>query len=265
MTLLTRSPSENPLLLAVGDIHGHWEIVAHHAAAARKIYGRLDGVISVGDAQAFRNETEVRGLHCPPKYRTIGDFPRALTGEINIGAPVWFIGGNHEPWPALDAAGAGEWAPGVTFLGRAGVTEILGLNVAFLSGIYSPRVSEGSAQGRVSVKERTYWVREELDLVAGTEAPVDVLITHDWPAGIGTDRQGSATGHPDVARLTTTLRPEIHLCGHMHHRLTADLEGVRVDALGHIRSGGDASLVFQWTPHGIVIHDPLPIARLPRA
>src|ERR1035437_8718183 len=135
-----------PLILVLGDVHGHWDIAAEHMRVAREVHGRLDAVFCVGDAQPFRNESEVSGMHCPSKYRTIGEFPRVVSGEIHLAAPVWFIGGNHEPWPALDANGPGEWVPGVTFLGRAGATDVLGLRVAFLSGIYSETVSEGTAK-----------------------------------------------------------------------------------------------------------------------
>ena len=46
---------------------------------------------------------------------------------------------------------------------------------------------------------------------------VDVLLTHDWPSGIGTNREGKPVGDPSLRQLTETLRPRIRACGHMHH------------------------------------------------
>ena len=159
-----------------------------------------------------------------------------VSGEIILDAPLYFIAGNHDPYPMLDRAGPGEWAPGVWWLGRWGVTTISDVTIGFLSGIYSPKFSEFSEPSRQGPKQRTYWHRSELNQLVDTatdlDRKLDVSITHDWPSGIGTDRNGNPVGDPSVRNLIETLRPQIHACGHMHHDLQATIGKTNIICLG---------------------------------
>ena len=253
-----------PSFFAVlGDVHGHFDkAILALQGALDTVPGAaesLSAVFCVGDVEALRSEAEIHEVHGPAKYRTMGEFHCVLTGELTFPAPVYFIGGNHEPWASLDAdgglvSGHGQWAPGVSFLGRAGVLEVVGLRVAFLSGIYSPVGSARTVKQRLvpvsDRKRRTYWVEEELRtvLAAGSRRPVDVLLTHDWPAGIGADRMGAPTGDVHVRSLVEKLRPTISCHGHMHHPLTAQIGPTSVHCLGHIRAGADAVALFSVSP-----------------
>jgi hypothetical protein len=75
-------------------------------------------------------------------------------------------------------------------LGRAGLAEIDGLRVGFLSGVYGGgtfrRAADGRLQHRVG-KHVTYYLPSELEAVRAAMADgVDVLLTHEWaPAGLG--------------------------------------------------------------------------------
>ncbi len=104
---------------------------------ARGRWGQFDFVLAVGDVEPNRGYEDHLGVVGPPRYRKVGDFSRVASGDITLGAPLYFIAGNHDPYPALDQAGAGEWAPGVWWLGRWGITKFQDINVGFLSDIYS--------------------------------------------------------------------------------------------------------------------------------
>jgi len=239
---------------ATGDVHGNFAALANAlrnaCEGARVLPGELSVILSVGDLEASYDQSHVDMVHGPAKYRRLGDFPAVLSGEIVLPAPLAFIGGNHEPWEALDADGGlphgGRWAPGVTFLGRAGLTTICGLSVAYLSGIRSAKVSPGHANSRTSSRTRTYYVDAELERVraAGRKTRPDLLLTHDWPAGVGTTADGRSCGDEGIAGLITDIRPTLSLHGHMHHRASARIGTTAVECLGHIDSGANAVALF---------------------
>ncbi|GAA3443011.1 metallophosphoesterase [Planomonospora venezuelensis] len=197
----------------------------------------------------------------PAKYRKVGDFPRFAAGLQAMSAPVHFIGGNHEPWPALDAHGPGEWAPGFHFLGRSGVTEVAGLRVAFLSGIYSRYFSEPDEPPAVTperLKEYGYFTKPHVDrvLAQARGKTVDLLITHDWPAGLSYRHHGKlAVGCDRIRMLTETLRPQVHICGHMHVPFRERIGSTDVVCLSQVRHGvdpADTVAVLELTPDGVL-------------
>ncbi|MGI5119826.1 metallophosphoesterase family protein [Marinactinospora thermotolerans] len=242
-----RAPAPPARILITGDVHGAFALLAAWSSAVRAWLGPLDAILAVGDVEANRDEADAAGVRSPAGHRGIGDFPLLAEGLIDLGAPLYFIGGNHEPWPALDAAGPGRWSRDVYFLGRAGRTEIAGLGVAFLSGIHSARVSDAARPRRETARERSYYTAEEVRRVGrgvGRSAPVDLLLTHDWPAGIGAPDRADA-GRPELRALCERLRPRWHFCGHLHDRHQATIGPTEVVCLGHIRDGAPAFAVVE--------------------
>ena len=121
----------------------------------------------------------------------------------------------------MRTVGAGEWAPRVWWLGRWGITKVADVNVGYLSGTHSRKYSDLPEMRRSDPKQRIYWHQSELDQLTRSarrfHGRIDVLLTHDWPSGVGTNREGKPVGDPSVRQLTQTLRPRVHACGHMHH------------------------------------------------
>ncbi len=228
----------------VGDIHGRFEVLSEALDVARGRWGQFDFVLAVGDAEPNRDYEDHLGVVGPPRYRKVGDFPRVAAGDINLRAPLYFIAGNHDPYPALDQAGAGEWAPGVWWLGRWGITKIQDVNVGFLSGIFSRKYSDTPEPKRGDAKQRIYWHRSELEQLTRAarryHGRVDVLLTHDWPSGVGTNRAGEPVGDLSVRRLAEKLRPRVHACGHMHYDHRANIGSTQVVCLArpHDTSNG---------------------------
>ena len=191
-----------PRFALAGDIHGRFEQLAEALDVDRRRWGPLDFVRAVGDVEPNRSYDDHLGVVGPPRYRKVGDFPRLVAGDISLGAPLYFIAGNHDPYPALDQAGAGEWAPGVRWLGRWGITKIVDINVGYLSGIHSRKYSDTPELKRSDPKQRIYWHRSERDQPTRTtrrfHGHVDVLLTHDSPSGVGTNREGKPVGDLSV-------------------------------------------------------------------
>lgn len=202
----------------------------------------MDAVLCVGDMEANRNARDAAGVATGKGHRRwVGEFPKVVAGEIEIPAPLWFIGGDHEPWARLDSRGPGELVPGIHFLGRAGVRDVNGLKVAFLSGVRGA-ASEGDLFSRTGRDERACYV--EIELVALERSirrhdTIDVLLTHDWPAGILPD-----IGSDDVRRLLDASSPSLHLCGHHHQRRSALLGGTQIEALGCVTQDSDGFSAF---------------------
>ena len=47
----------------------------------------------------------------PPRYRKVGDFPRVVAGEVTLGSPLYFIAGNHDPYPMWSGSTVLSCAP----------------------------------------------------------------------------------------------------------------------------------------------------------
>ncbi len=215
------------LIAALGDVHGKWRraltLVEWACADVGVATSDLAAVFQVGDAEALRSDDEVAQVPGPSKYRKLGDYAQVLDGTILVPAPLYFIAGNHEPFAALDSdgglvAGHGRWGPGVTYLGRAGAVMIDGLRVGFLSGIWGERTSDPRARPHQRTgREAGHYSAAELAtaLRATEQGGFDVLITHDWPAGLPVER-GCTVGDTNVRRLAEASRAALSLHGHMH-------------------------------------------------
>ena len=150
--------TDEVMFAAVGDVHGHQHLMVERLTRWEVAAGsRLGFVLQVGDFEPHRHEADLVTKTGPARYKRLGDFPDFLHGRAKFPWPVYAIGGNHEPYGWLDEmAEGGVLAPNCSYLGRAGCTEIEGLRVAFLSGIYSPKafdtagLSGQSATGSVA-------------------------------------------------------------------------------------------------------------------
>jgi lariat debranching enzyme len=98
---------------------------------------RVDFVLQVGDLEPHRDERDMASMKASAKHRTGGDFYRVVSGDLPLPWPMYFIGGNHEPWEFLDShdGASFELARNVHFLGRGTVVDVGPLRVAALSGI----------------------------------------------------------------------------------------------------------------------------------
>ena len=202
--------------LAIGDVHGQWHRVIDAISEASELLGHApDMALQVGDAEALRSEAEMAMVAGPRKYVSLGEF--SVLKEGDLPCPVYFVAGNHEPYMALDLAEESTrqrpipWGPDVFYLGRSGALELHGLNVAWLSGIYRPTRFDTRGNGKKSNYHYTAADIEKTKHEAKELGAIDVLVTHDWPHGL---ERGRGTEH--ILDLNVSLRPQLHLCGHMH-------------------------------------------------
>ena len=262
---------------AVGDVHGHHHLMVDRLRRLEDAVGReFAFVVQVGDFECNRHEADLFSNTSPPRFKTLGDFPDFYEGRAAFPWPVFFIGGNHEPYGFLDGLlTGGEVAPNCHYLGRAGHTQICGLRVAFLSGIYSPKAFEterpapGQNRHQQSWRRSTYFDRSDVEraLAAGS---ADLLVVHDWPAGavntadvVAHDRAHRAAarsiGNVWARELAERLTPQLIVAGHMHYgyRSIIPLRSnatSRFVALGHIQRA-DSVACFEVRSGSIAILD----------
>lgn len=254
------TPAKNIAIL--GDVHGGF----HHAIrllrqAERRFGIGIDLVLQVGDLEPHRDEADVATMSAPSRYRELGDFYEFHRGAARFPWPMWFIGGNHEPWPFLDGVGAGEVAPGVRFIGRAGVVEVCGLRIAGLSGIYREELY-GLKRSEMPGRPKGWigFCAEEVERLAAEERP-DVLLLHEWPAGVlreedrawmageldgETKRRGGEVGNEMGRLLVEMLKPGLVGCGHMHLPYRGQIGESAICCVANVGAATAALGIFRW-------------------
>ncbi|MEW6736814.1 MAG: metallophosphoesterase [Acidobacteriota bacterium] len=261
---------------AVGDVHGHMNFMVRllnnwESATNQK----LDFVLQVGDFEPHRNEADLSTMAAPSKYRKLGDFPDYFTGKLRFPYPLYFIGGNHEPYGFLDQLPSNsKIVENCYYLGRVGKVELAGLTIVGLSGIYRedkftvtrPSIAEIN---RRSNKEYIYFTKDEVDKVLEFSTP-DILMLHEWPANIIDDSDHKefeqlrhALGYDDVGNeysrlIIEMLEPRLVLCGHMHkrYRKRVTLESskmVDVCCLANVEQGVNSVAIYRLLDTGDLV------------
>ncbi|MFL5353750.1 metallophosphoesterase [Archangium sp.] len=227
------------LVAGVGDIHGRFHRVEAWLDALAEARGRpVDLVLAVGDVEAFRHADDHRRKTA--KRAMPAEFAEYADGVRTMKRPLYFIAGNNEDFEALHDAPEGmQLAPNVHYLGRAGLKEILGLRVGFLSGIHAPRFYEQPLKRPRSLdtaKQAGYFRAPEVETVAALR-DVDLLLVHEWPRGLPQRAQEREVpppgrtlpnywiGNPITRRLVETVHPKWVLCGHSHRAFAVTLGG----------------------------------------
>jgi len=223
------------IIACLGDVHGEINqavILLNRWEAKTK--QRIDVVLQVGDFEPHRNEADLVSMACPVKYRKLGGFHEYFNGSKRMPWPLYFIGGNHEPYSYLDTAPEGfTLTENFHYIGRSGIQEINGLRIVGLSGIYSEKYFESnrpSIKDIASVSNRrfTYFNQYDIDVLLEYES-CDILLLHDWPTGIikqrdiekfkhfNYDFEQDTIGNEYARLLIDALEPKVVICGHMHH------------------------------------------------
>ncbi|WP_438039799.1 metallophosphoesterase [Sorangium sp. So ce128] len=264
------SMTSSTIVAVVGDVHGAMHSMVELLDAWEHRHRRhIDFVLQVGDFEPHRHEDDLATASLPQKYRDLGDFWAFDQGMASFEWPIYFIGGNHEPYGFLDQfPKGGELAPNCYYLGRVGRVEVAGLRVVGLSGIYS----EGALAWRPPLREIksqkkklfAYYTEDEV-MKAASYGSCDILVLHEWPRGAIEPEQeaelaGMRRAHrpeqvgSELARLVVdSLRPKLVVAGHMHWRHRSRIGPSAFAAMGHIDTGEDALGVFEARADGSIV------------
>ncbi|MBA3640043.1 MAG: hypothetical protein M3541_15050 [Acidobacteriota bacterium] len=237
---------------ALGDIHGAFE-------AARGIMERHREVpfwLCVGDVADpdGRYETFPAPLYWikgnnenfdlieqwmaggkPPPH-TVGSEPNTAGGKpYTAGGP-----GVYPPPSALDdqdgTAGAKPAPHSGQPIPNGTLQTIDGLRVAGLGGTFAPTMYElpaselphpkkSSAKATELADRRRHFVREEVDRCKAM-SNVDIFLSHEAPRPFRVDR-GIDAGKTPINEVLAAMKPRLHLFGHHHRFVEAEVAGVR--------------------------------------
>uniref|UniRef100_A0A8R1XV41 DBR1 domain-containing protein n=1 Tax=Onchocerca volvulus TaxID=6282 RepID=A0A8R1XV41_ONCVO len=233
-------------IAVAGCSHGEMDkIYATMAEIERREGYKFDLLISCGDYEAIRNYGDLKHMHVPEKYRRLQSFHRYYSGESEAPVLTIFVGGNHEASGYLQELPYGGWvAPKIFYLGHASVVKFAGLRIAGLSGIYNkndynmghwerpPFIDYGAVVSAYHVRSVDIFRLKQLKPRNPNESPIDIMVTHDWPAGITDygdvkqllklkpyfeeDLKKNALGNPASMTLLHVLKPRYWLAAHMH-------------------------------------------------
>ncbi|WP_224248318.1 metallophosphoesterase [Hyalangium gracile] len=262
--------SQDVFFAAVGDVHGRMhQMVRLLQEWSRKSHRQLAFVLQVGDFEPHRHEADLATMAAPARYKHLGDFSEFHSRRARFPWPVYFIGGNHEPYGYLDSAPDGfELTLNCRYLGRVGTVETHGLRVAGLSGILQeetfrrPRPSVDRL-GTVSPKAFAGFTEQDVERALALER-ADVLLLHEWPSGLvdpadekdfeqqRRSMRYDAVGNEYARLVVEALQPRLVLCGHMHkaYRGALQLPSGRmstVRCLDHVAHGASCFAVFRLT------------------
>lgn len=249
---ISKSLDEPKPLAVAGDWHGNlgWAIAATRSAAREGV----STLLHVGDF----------GLDWPGSKR--GRYESKLNKYLlELGITLVVSGGNHDNWETLEslpveADGMATFRSNIRVLPRGGRTQIQGLFVGALGGAFS-------VDYRHRREGREWWRNEEPTtadaemLIAG--GPIDILITHDAPAGV--PLKGDFELSPEnrtraeetrvlLRGVVDALAPAHVFCGHWHQRRIHELSHQdgrisRVDVLNKENSReGNAVLLWPGEP-----------------
>uniref|UniRef100_A0A8L8KAR6 Metallophos domain-containing protein n=1 Tax=Heligmosomoides polygyrus TaxID=6339 RepID=A0A8L8KAR6_HELPZ len=195
------TPPTRKLRIAVaGCAHGEMDKIYAVLAEIEKEKGyKFDLLICCGDYQSVRNYGDLYHMHVNEKYRSLQTFYKYYSGEKEAPILTVFVGGNHEASGYLAELPNGGWvAPKIYYMGLANVIRFAGLRIAGLSGIYNgrefnrghyerpPYTDHSEVVSSYHVRNIDVWRLKHLRPADDdcTSNPIDIVITHDWPAGI---------------------------------------------------------------------------------
>jgi len=165
-------------------------------------------VLAVADEEHPAMESRARDLRVDLVV-SAGDLPWDYLERLVeiVGAPAAFVPGNHDPRIVRGAPDAPRGMVSVD--GR--VATVGGLRIAGLGGCV--KYNGGSHQ----YTQRDYDQRARR-LLTGVrdDAPVDLLLTHAPPLGLGDEDDPSHLGIEALHGVLDTLQPTWHLHGHIH-------------------------------------------------
>ncbi len=233
------------LICAVGDIHGAMDRMYEDVLAFEQHLGcRFDWILHVGDFGIWPDPERLD--RATRKHGEAGDFANWLTERRAAPRPTVFIKGNHEDFDWLEAQPRNEILPGLFYLPNGQTLDLTDgaggtLRVGGVGGCYGP--SDYATPSReLKGYERRHYTSDEVERLTALDR-VDIVLTHDAPAGISFPRHNRGRGFVSrsegLAALIERLSPTVCFFGHHHTRVDAEITGVRCIGLNKVAEPGN--------------------------
>jgi Icc-related predicted phosphoesterase len=230
-------------ICAADDIHGAMVRLYDDVQVFEAALGiRFDWVLHVGDFGVWPDPARID--RASRNHDGAGDFAGWLADGRRAPRSTVFIKGNHEDFAWLDAQRNLEVLPGLIYL-RNGRTIDLNdfrgqtIRVGGVGGCYGPSDYARPSQALQGYSRRHY-THDEVNSLASA-SHVDIVLTHDAPAGVRFERSRGSSYISEAAgldALLARLRPRVCLFGHHHARVDAEISGVRCIGLNKVGCRG---------------------------
>jgi Icc-related predicted phosphoesterase len=167
--------------------------------------------------------------HSPWGAIGAGGFALWLNERREVPRPTVFIKGNHEDFVWLDAQEDDQVLPGLTYLHNGQSVDLRDprsgtIRVAGVGGCYGPS-NYGRRSDELQGYAKRHYTSDEIERLANADG-VDIVLTHDAPAGVRFNRHRRGAGYTSEAQgldvLLTQLRPRVCFFGHHHTRVDAE-------------------------------------------
>jgi len=233
------------LICAAGDIHGAMDRLYQDVFEFEASLGvRFDYVLHVGDFGIWPDPNRID--KATRHHDGAGDFPAWIRESREAPRRTLFIKGNHEDFAWLDAQHDPEVLPGLIYLRNGRTFDIRdqagdSIRVGGVGGCYGPsdyRRRSDTLQGYA----KRHYTADEVERLAGTGG-VDIVLTHDAPAGVRFLRHRRGAGYVSEAAgldvLLARVQPRVCFFGHHHTPVDAEVSGVRCIGLNKIAMPGN--------------------------
>ena len=177
-------------IFVTGCLHAEWDLLCDTVDELLRNGEEIDLIIVNGDAETFRDESDLLSFTAPKKYMTLGTFYKIYNGERRIPRPTIVIGGNHEACDFFHTLPFGGWlAPNVFYTGRAASLMIGEVSLSAISGIFDRKEYFRKVDEVYPLREKRdlktcYHIRAFSDFQLFGLPDTKVMLSHDWPAGI---------------------------------------------------------------------------------
>jgi hypothetical protein len=204
---------------------------------------RFDWVLHVGDFGVWPDPARID--KASRNHDGAGDFATWLASGRLAPRSTVFIKGNHEDFAWLDAQKNLEVLPGLIYLRNRRTVDLHDhrgqtLRVGGMGACYGPADYPRSSSKLRGYAKRHY-THDEVDSLASASR-VDIVLTHDAPAGVRFERSRAAdyiSGAAGLDVLLKRLRPRLCLFGHHHTRVDSEVSGVHCIGLNKIGCPGN--------------------------
>ncbi len=233
------------LVCAAGDIHGAINRFYGDVLAFEQTLGAaFDWVLRVGDFGIWPDPARID--RATRNHGGAGGFRDWFAARREVLRRTVFIKGNHEDFEWLESRNGSQLLPELVYLRNGCRIDLHGgtdekISVGGVGGCYGASVYRRDAKALQGYASRHY-THDEVDRLSRLGA-LDVVLTHDAPAGIQLPHRRRGVGYVSEAAgidvLLSRVRPRVCFFGHHHARVDADIAGVRCVGLNKVACPGN--------------------------